>query len=529
MHTERGVIYTKRWVVDFVLDMAGYVPGTDLTDKTIVEPSCGCGAFMLPIVERLTSERAQRNIDWLDLAGAVRGYDIDAEAIETTKRAVIDVLVGNGCPPVEAEELAGSWLTCDDFILSPVQDCDFVVGNPPYVRATDIDRSKRELYSKTLPSVTNGCDLYVSFFDKGIDVLRKDGTLCFICADRWLQNAYGKKLRSRVASSYDLEALVRMHGVDAFDDEVDAYPAITLIRRRPSKKPLRFVNCNPDFKPGDVAAVKGWLEDSTRPTRSERFEAFEIGRPKDDDVYPLGDSDLVEFVTKARRELPSIEDSGVDIGIGDATGCDKVFITDMENLVEPERMLPVFSMRDYRRGRAGKRRWLVNPWNSNGTLVDLAEYPRLKKYLESNSDRLRKRYIARKDERAWYRTIDKLNLDLMDRDLLFMPDMATTSDPVLSHGLYPAHNTYWITSDVWDMRVLGGFFLSDTTRRFIDTLGVKMRGGTLRFQAQYLRLVHLPEYCRLSDPVKKGLARSFDERNRDMATVFAIQAYKEAM
>ena len=67
--------------------------------------------------------------------------------------------------------------------------------------------------------------------------------------------------------------------------------------------------------------------------------------------------------TQAREKLPSIEESGVRIGIGVATGCDKVFITDIENLVEPERMLPVFSMRDYRRGHADKRRWLVNPWN----------------------------------------------------------------------------------------------------------------------------------------------------------------------
>ena len=74
-----------------------------------------------------------------------------------------------------------------------------------------------------------------------------------------------------------------------------------------------------------------------------------------------------------------------------ATGCDKVFITDIENLVEPERMLPVFSMRDYRRGHADKRRWLVNPWNDDGTLVDLDEYPKLKAYFEKYTDKLCKR------------------------------------------------------------------------------------------------------------------------------------------
>ena len=133
------------------------------------------------------------------------------------------------------------------------------------------------------------------------------------------------------------------------------------------------------------------------------------------------------------------------------------------------------------------------------------------------------------NDNAWYRTIDKLTPGLMDRDLLFIPDMATTSDPVLSRGLYPAHNTYWIASDTWDMRTLGGFLMADTTRSFIDALGVKMRGGTLRFQAQYLRLVHIPAPTQVNDEVKAALARSFDDGDRNVATHFAEIAYKEAM
>lgn len=529
MPAEHGVIYTKRWVVDFVLDLAGYVSGSGITNKVIVEPSCGCGAFMVSIVERLADEATRRGTSWEDLADAVRGYDIDIASIDVTKRAVVDVLIAKGCPDGTAIRLANTWLIHGDFILSEVPICDFIVGNPPYVRAIDIDRDKRALYCSTLTSVTSGCDLYVSFFDKGLSILKRDGVLCFICADRWLQNAYGRRLRARVSSSYDLDMLVRMHGVDAFDDEVDAYPAVTLIRHRPPTGLIRFVNCCPDFKPEDVDAVKTWLDAPDEALHAARFEAFEIDRPKGDEVYPLGSSELVDFVTQAREKLPSIEESGVRIGIGVATGCDKVFITDIENLVEPERMLPVFSMRDYRRGHADKRRWLVNPWNDDGTLVDLDEYPKLKAYFEKYTDKLCKRHVARNNDNAWYRTIDKLTPGLMDRDLLFIPDMATTSDPVLSRGLYPAHNTYWIASDTWDMRTLGGFLMADTTRSFIDALGVKMRGGTLRFQAQYLRLVHIPAPTQVNDEVKAALARSFDDGDRNVATHFAEIAYKEAM
>ena len=191
MPAEHGVIYTKRWVVDFVLDLAGYVSGSGITNKVIVEPSCGCGAFMVSIVERLADEATRRGTSWEDLADAVHGYDIDIASIDVTKRAVVDVLIAKGCPDGTAIRLANTWLIHGDFILSEVPICDFIVGNPPYVRAIDIDRDKRALYCSTLTSVTSGCDLYVSFFDKGLSILKRDGVLCFICADRWLQNAYG--------------------------------------------------------------------------------------------------------------------------------------------------------------------------------------------------------------------------------------------------------------------------------------------------------------------------------------------------
>jgi hypothetical protein len=246
-------------------------------------------------------------------------------------------------------------------------------------------------------------------------------------------------------------------------------------------------------------------------------------------MYPLGNHDLVRFVSQACERLPKLEEAGVKLGIGIATGCDDVFLTEDDDLVESDRMVPIFYMRDHRRGNDDRQRWLVNPWNDDGTLVNLDKYPRLKTYLETNKERLSRRYVAKKNKTAWYRTIDKLTPGLLDRNLLLIPDMAARPDPILSHGKYPHHNCYWITSDEWDLEVLGGLLMADTTRRFIDALGVKMRGGTLRFQAQYLRLVHIPEYIQISDTNKLGLSRAFNEKDRALATKFAEAAYKEAM
>lgn len=524
-----GVVYTKRWVVDLILDIAGYIPGTGLASKTVIEPSCGCGAFLIAITERLADDLAAGSGEWSRLADAVRGYDIDPVSLETTRAAVIKTLVEKGCLQEQARVLVDRWLVCGDFILDDVPACDFVIGNPPYVRATEIDREKRALYVKRQRSATTGCDLYVSFFDRGLDVLRDGGVLSFICADRWLQNKYGKLLRARMGNDCDLVSLVRMHGVDAFDDEVDAYPAITTIRKGMVTDRLRFVNCAADFCGSDAPAVLDWLRDDSTKLASKRFEAFEIDKPRGAEMYPLGSQELVSFVSRACEQLPGFEEAGIRLGIGVATGCDGVFLTEDEGLVEPERMVPIFYMRDYRRGKSDRKRWLVNPWNADGTLVRLDDYPRLKKYFEDNRGLLSKRHVARKNETSWYRTIDKLTPGLINRDLLLMPDMSAQPDPILSRGRYPHHNCYWISSDVWDLRVLGGLLMADTTRRFIDALGVKMRGGTLRFQAQYLRLVHLPRYEQISETNRAGLAHAFNEKDRASATCYAEAAYREAV
>ena len=50
---EHGEVFTRRWVVEMILDAAGYRADADLGGMTIVEPACGRGAFLLPIVERL--------------------------------------------------------------------------------------------------------------------------------------------------------------------------------------------------------------------------------------------------------------------------------------------------------------------------------------------------------------------------------------------------------------------------------------------------------------------------------------------
>jgi adenine-specific DNA-methyltransferase len=57
---KRGVVYTKSWVVELLLDLAGYTPDVDLGAMVAVEPAAGDGSFLVAMVERLITSCRHR-------------------------------------------------------------------------------------------------------------------------------------------------------------------------------------------------------------------------------------------------------------------------------------------------------------------------------------------------------------------------------------------------------------------------------------------------------------------------------------
>ena len=82
-----------------------------------------------------------------------------------------------------------------------------------------------------------------------------------------------------------------------------------------------------------------------------------------------------------------------------------------------------------------------------------------------------------------------------------------------------------LTSTGWDLEVLGGLLLSRIAEAFIAAYGVKMRGGTLRFQAQYLRKIRVPAPETIPAEVAARLRDAFRAYDRDAATSAAEVAY----
>lgn len=109
---------------------------------------------------------------------------------------------------------------------------------------------------------------------------------------------------------------------------------------------------------------------------------------------------------------------------------------------------------------------------------------------------------------------------------LLIPDIAGANEVAFDAGHYhPHHNLYFITSKLWDLEVLGGLLSSRVALFFVWSYAVKMRGGYLRFQAQYLRRIRLPVADTLSTVLRDEIRLAFRGRDFDALDRLALRAY----
>ena len=529
----RGAVYTKPWVVGLLLDLAGYSPDKNLVDALAVEPAAGEGAFLIQMAQNLIASCRKRKRPLEDCRNSIIAYEIDDVSADAAKRAVVQSLKEMEVPEGMALDLATSWIRTGDYLFEAfnLPKADFVLGNPPYIRLEDIPDELMGLYRGAYPTMRGRADLYVAFFEAALRLLKPRSVCSYICSDRWMLNQYGSELRSLVTEGFGVEAVIEMHNADAFDDYVSAYPAITVIRRAVQERAL-VASLGPEAGEEGGAHLAKALEAATKGEELSRVPGLTVAMVESwfsgSDPWPCSSPRRLALLRRIEERFEPLEsdETKTKVGIGVATGCDGVFITKDKDLVEPSRLLPLALASDT---MSGQLKWsghyLVDPWNCEG-LVKLGEYPRFRAYVEKHRDALVKRHTAKKTATGWFKTIDRVSHSLTSKPKLYIPDIKDVFNPVLDSGeTYPHHNLYVITSEGWDLEVLGGLLLSGVGQLFIESYGVRMRGGYLRFQAQYLRRIRVPSPKDITKAAARKLVQAFRDRDRALATEVACSVY----
>ena len=193
----------------------------------------------------------------------------------------------------------------------------------------------------------------------------------------------------------------------------------------------------------------------------------------------------------------------------------------------PARKLALATTKDI---ASGSVQWLglgvINPFEDDGKLADLSAYPKFAAHVERHREVIAGRHVAKKATANWYRTIDRITPSLAARPKLLIPDIKGSAHVVFEDGqLYPHHNLYFVLSEQWDLRALQAVLLSNVARQFVAAYSTTMRGGFLRFQAQYLRRIRLPMWSNVSLPMRTRLANAAIARDLAQCDAAACELY----
>lgn len=526
---ERGAVFTRAEVVNAILDLVGYRADRDLASLRVLEPSFGDGDFLLPVVERLLLSCERHGglhvRTAASLARCVRAVELHRASFDATRARLLAVLQSARFSAADAEMLCGQWLVCDDFLLCALDgEFDVVVGNPPYVRQERIPAASLAEYRRRYRTLYDRADIYVPFFERGLDSLAPDGHLGFICANRWIKNRYGGPLRAKILSGFRLTHFIDMETADAFHADVIAYPAITVMQRGslPGGR-TRVALAQPEGGVDLSGLVASMQADA--PVAGLTGDIVLDG--KGEAPWLLDDVPRLDLLRRIEAAFPTLEEAGCKVGIGVATGCDRVFIGGHAALpVEESRKLPLVMARDL---VDGEIRWqgngVVNPFLPDGRLAPLDEFPAFRDYLLQHRAAVAGRHVAARSGDGWYRTIDRIHPGLMAQPKLLLPDIKGEAVFVLNEGqYYPHHNLYYVTAADWDLRALQAVLRSSLTLMTVATYCTRMSGGFLRFQAQYLRRIRLPLWHDVPETLRAALvhvARESDLKKLD-APVFEL-------
>lgn len=495
-----GVVFTSSNVVSFILDEVGYRHDTNLSNIRILEPAAGNGSFALEILKRLYNSSIIYQFDFITaFKKNVRFIEVDTQSYSHLTVRINHFLTRNNIDYQihESDEIINT-----DFLTHYFYEYfDCVVGNPPYIRHELIPEKYKKEYRKRFKTFKYRADIYILFYEKSLQLLNRNGLLSFICSNRWLYNQYGQLLRDEIAQNYNLKKILNIENASPFDENVIAYPSITTIENCPRKKDLYY------------------FESSSEVINFNSLEFQKIKNPTDSSWENV----FLKYNIN-HSALNGIIEQDFEIGIGVATGADKVFIINeaQKDKIENSRFLPLVTTKDLLSDKINwKKQFVINPYE-NGQLCDLEKYPKLKHYLEQHKEKLKQRHTAKTNTEKWFKTIDKIKPELVRKPKLLLPDIAGIKKLLIDSGeFYPHHNLYYITGQPIDkLKILASILMSNFIREQLSQIGIRMNGGFPRFQAQILKKLRIPNIANLTSEEKATLIESYD--NLDLLIINKI-------
>ena len=312
----------------------------------------------------------------------------------------------NDFAPEDAKQLA-AWNPYDQNAVAEFFDpawmfgvtdgFDIVIGNPPYIQLQNDGGKLAKLYADcNYKTYARTGDIYCLFYERGYQLLKPNGHLCYITSNKWMRAGYGEKTREFFAKNTNPLLLIDFAGVKIFESATVDTNILLFAKAVNEHKTLCAVT-NKQNK-DSVKNLSVFVQQSGSVCEFSNSDSWVILSP-------------IEQSIKRKIEAVGtpLKNWDIQINYGIKTGFNDAFIINTEKRdeilsncqTEEERTRTAELIRPILRGRDIKRYgynwanlWLINTHNGiHGKLerVHIEDYPAIKAHLDQYWDRISKR------------------------------------------------------------------------------------------------------------------------------------------
>jgi hypothetical protein len=258
---------------------------------------------------------------------------------------------------------------------------DVVIANPPYVQLQKDGGNLANLYKNSgYKTFERTGDIYTLFYEKGLNILKNTGHLCFITSNKWMRAGYGKSLRN-LFNSYNPLLLIDL-GPGIFESAtVDTN--ILIVEKGDSQGQLSGITLNAEAKDIGLTAF----------INKSKNRLPKMG----EDAWFIGSQAELDLKEKIKRIGKLLKDWDVNIYFGIKTGLNEAFIIDTptrnrlvaEDPRSAEILKPILRGRDIKRyGYEWAGLWII----ASGFDIDVPKkYPAVLKQLKQFEEKAKKR------------------------------------------------------------------------------------------------------------------------------------------
>lgn len=286
----RAIVTTPYAVVKFMVSKSlekftNKKSPEEIKKLRIADIACGSGIFLTEVLDYLINYcqdwyEKNKKYDNLEetytntykltykekkeiLTNCLYGVDIDYQAVEVAKFSLLLKVLENETeetvinekpvlPSLDSNIVNGNSLidlemiedaTTDELInirpfsfndINGGNKFDLIIGNPPYVKTEDMiklqDKKEVQAYKSKYYVAYKQFDKYFLFIQRAVDLVKDDGTVCYIVPNKFINNVAGEKIRELISENKYLKMFIDFNYQQVFKDKT-IYSSIILLNK----------------------------------------------------------------------------------------------------------------------------------------------------------------------------------------------------------------------------------------------------------------------------------------------------------